>query len=68
MEPQKVTLPQRTADIKMRALNEGGREVFELISDSEPEADEPDSDVDVEVVEALRHTSRSSSTIPSSGE
>ncbi|KAF8136057.1 hypothetical protein K438DRAFT_2121651 [Mycena galopus ATCC 62051] len=48
----------------MRALNEGGREVFELISDSEPEAEGPDSDV--EVVEALRHTSRSSSTIPSS--
>ncbi|KAJ7924780.1 hypothetical protein B0H13DRAFT_1863645 [Mycena leptocephala] len=59
-----VTLPRRSADIKMRALNEGGREVFELISDSEPEADESDSDV--EVVEALRHTSWSSSTIPSS--
>jgi hypothetical protein len=65
-EPQEVTAPRRSVDIKMRALNAGGQEVFELISDSEPEVDEPDSDV--EVVEALRHTSRSSSTIPSSGE
>ncbi|KAJ6563092.1 hypothetical protein DFH09DRAFT_1364226 [Mycena vulgaris] len=61
-EPQAIRLLQAFADIKMRALNESGREVFELLSDSEPDADEPDSDR--EVIDALQCTSRSSSTIP----
>ncbi|KAJ6598099.1 hypothetical protein DFH09DRAFT_1303914 [Mycena vulgaris] len=42
--------------------HEGGREVFELLSDSEPEADDGDSDL--EALEALQRTSRSSSAIP----
>ncbi|KAJ6600110.1 hypothetical protein B0H10DRAFT_2231069 [Mycena sp. CBHHK59/15] len=58
-----IGVPQGS-DIKMRTLNEDGREVFELLSDSESELDHPDSDM--EVIEELRHTSRSSSTIPSS--
>ncbi|KAJ6608403.1 hypothetical protein B0H10DRAFT_1955479 [Mycena sp. CBHHK59/15] len=61
-EPQFASVPRASADVKMRALKEGGREVFELLSDSEPEADDRDSDL--EVMEALQHTSRSSSAIP----
>lgn len=58
-------MPRASADVRMRALHEGGREVFELLSDSEPEADDGDSDL--EVMEALQRTSRSSSTIPLPG-
>ncbi|KAJ7291881.1 hypothetical protein C8J57DRAFT_1588616 [Mycena rebaudengoi] len=61
-EPQMIRLSQASADIKMRTLNESGREIFELLSDSEPDADEPDSDL--EVMHALQRTSRSSSVIP----
>ncbi|KAJ7465327.1 hypothetical protein B0H11DRAFT_2307912 [Mycena galericulata] len=61
-EPQAINVPtQLSVDIKMRALNEDGREVFELLSDSEP-ADDHDSDL--EVIDALQHASRSSSAIP----
>ncbi|KAJ6628522.1 hypothetical protein B0H10DRAFT_1990267 [Mycena sp. CBHHK59/15] len=46
----------------MRALKEDRREVFELLSDSEPDVDDPDSDL--EVIDTLKPTSRSSSAIP----
>ncbi|KAJ6574171.1 hypothetical protein B0H19DRAFT_1253912 [Mycena capillaripes] len=50
-----------SATIKMRTLEEDGREIFELLSDSEePEIDDQDSDL--EVIEALKY--RSSSAIP----
>ncbi|KAJ6617817.1 hypothetical protein B0H10DRAFT_1948005 [Mycena sp. CBHHK59/15] len=49
-------------DIKMRTLKEDGREVLELLSDSEADGDDHDSDL--EVLEALQRTSRSSSIIP----
>ncbi|KAJ6542456.1 hypothetical protein DFH09DRAFT_1282546 [Mycena vulgaris] len=58
-EPQAIRLPQASADIKMRALNDSGREVFELHSDSEPDADEPDSDLEVIHVSILKHNSSS---------
>ncbi|KAF7372521.1 hypothetical protein MVEN_00114000 [Mycena venus] len=61
-EPRLASVPRASADVKMRALNEGGREVFELLSDSEPEGEDQDSDL--EVLEALQRTSRSSSAIP----
>ncbi|KAJ6572631.1 hypothetical protein B0H10DRAFT_2237462 [Mycena sp. CBHHK59/15] len=61
-EELELRAPRASADVKIRALNEGGREVFELLSDSEPEADNRDSDL--EVMEALQNTSRSSSAIP----
>jgi hypothetical protein len=65
-EPQAISVPvQASVDIKMRALNEDGREVFELLSDSEPDADNPDSDL--EVINALQRTSRSSSAAPLTG-
>ncbi|KAJ6471012.1 hypothetical protein C8R45DRAFT_1165737 [Mycena sanguinolenta] len=41
-------------------------EIIEISSDSEPDADD-DGDSDLEVIEALQHASRSSSTIPPSG-
>ncbi|KAJ7743687.1 hypothetical protein DFH07DRAFT_964017 [Mycena maculata] len=50
-----------SAEIKLHALNEGGREVFELLSDSEPE---DTADSDLEVIATLRHVSRSSSAAP----
>ncbi|KAJ7466644.1 hypothetical protein B0H11DRAFT_1869800 [Mycena galericulata] len=63
LEPHAISVPAPlSVDIKMRALNEDGREVFELLSDSEPDADEPDSDL--EVIDALQRVSRSSSAIP----
>ncbi|KAJ7467353.1 hypothetical protein B0H11DRAFT_2046863 [Mycena galericulata] len=63
LEPHAISVPAPLSDdIKMRALNEDGREVFELLSDSEPDADEPDSDL--EVIDALQRVSRSSSAIP----
>ncbi|KAJ6590334.1 hypothetical protein B0H10DRAFT_1961083 [Mycena sp. CBHHK59/15] len=55
-------MPCASADVKMRALKEGGHKVFELLSNSEPEANNWDSDL--EVMEALQHTSQSSSAIP----
>ncbi|KAJ6559505.1 hypothetical protein B0H10DRAFT_2240425 [Mycena sp. CBHHK59/15] len=55
-------MPCASADVKMQALKEGGHKVFELLSDSEPEANNWDSDL--EVMEALQHTSQSSSAIP----
>ncbi|KAJ7760651.1 hypothetical protein DFH07DRAFT_771734 [Mycena maculata] len=50
-------------DIKMRTSTEGGWEILELLSDSEPNTADPDSDFD-EVVEVLQPTSRSSSAAP----
>ncbi|KAJ7730603.1 hypothetical protein DFH07DRAFT_969111 [Mycena maculata] len=61
MEAQAISVPA-PADIKMCALNEDGQEVFELLSDSEPDADGPD--LDLEVIDALQRMSRSSSAIP----
>ncbi|KAJ6567871.1 hypothetical protein B0H10DRAFT_2444751 [Mycena sp. CBHHK59/15] len=61
-EPQVISIPQSPAQMKMRTLNEDGQEVFELLSDSEADTDGRDSDL--EVMEALQRTSRSSSTIP----
>ncbi|KAJ6617802.1 hypothetical protein B0H10DRAFT_2434234 [Mycena sp. CBHHK59/15] len=52
-EPQIARVPPASAEIKMRTLNDGGREIFELLSDS-----------DLEVIEALQRDSRSSSVIP----
>ncbi|KAJ7629844.1 hypothetical protein B0H17DRAFT_1150437 [Mycena rosella] len=61
-EPEAPGLPSRSAPIKMRVPTEGGREVLELLSDSEPDASGVESDL--EVVQALKPTSRSSSIIP----
>ncbi|KAJ6598084.1 hypothetical protein DFH09DRAFT_1071134 [Mycena vulgaris] len=68
-QPAQIPAPTRQQRVNpslirvaMRALHEGGREVFELLSDSEPEADDGDSDL--EVMEALQRTARSSSAIP----
>ncbi|KAJ7476393.1 hypothetical protein B0H11DRAFT_1810084 [Mycena galericulata] len=63
-EPQPIRLPPPAGDsaIKMRTLTEGGREVIEVLSDSDSDA--ADSDSDLEVMEVLQTTSRSSSTIP----
>ncbi|KAJ6621009.1 hypothetical protein B0H10DRAFT_2188252 [Mycena sp. CBHHK59/15] len=59
--PDASTTRQSVSD-SMRALHEGGCEVFELLSDSEPRTDDRDSDL--EVMEALQRTYRSSSAIP----
>ncbi|KAJ7431585.1 hypothetical protein B0H11DRAFT_1941460 [Mycena galericulata] len=63
-EQQPIRLPPPAGDsaIKMRTLTEGGREVIEVLSDSDSDA--ADSDSDLEVMEVLQTTSRSSSTIP----
>ncbi|KAJ7748883.1 hypothetical protein B0H16DRAFT_1847836 [Mycena metata] len=61
MEPQVPDLP---ITVKVRTLNEAGKEVFEILSDSEPDVDGRDSDI--EVVDALRPSSRASSVISSS--
>ncbi|KAJ7870074.1 hypothetical protein B0H14DRAFT_2571492 [Mycena olivaceomarginata] len=58
-EQQAIPMPRTAGDIKMRALNEGGREVLELLSDSDVE-----STSETEVMEVLQSTSRSSSAIP----
>ncbi|KAJ7300409.1 hypothetical protein DFH08DRAFT_828478 [Mycena albidolilacea] len=60
-EPEAITVP-RASNVKMRTLNEGGREVLELLSESEP--DDSGEASDLEVMEVLRHTSRSSSAAP----
>ncbi|KAJ7441374.1 hypothetical protein B0H11DRAFT_1932979 [Mycena galericulata] len=62
IESAPLSVPPLSVDIKMRALNEDGREVFELLSDSELDAGEPDSDL--EVIDALQRASRPSSMIP----
>ncbi|KAF8169337.1 hypothetical protein K438DRAFT_238166 [Mycena galopus ATCC 62051] len=58
-EPETLS-PHRSGDVKMRALTEDGHEILELLSDSD---DEEDLNSDLEVIEALRRTSRSSSVI-----
>ncbi|KAJ7862763.1 hypothetical protein B0H14DRAFT_3134175 [Mycena olivaceomarginata] len=58
-EQQAIPMPRTAGDIKMRALNEGGREVLELPPDSDVE-----STSEMEVMEVLQSTSRSSSAIP----
>ncbi|KAJ6615764.1 hypothetical protein B0H10DRAFT_1949647 [Mycena sp. CBHHK59/15] len=60
-ETQAISI-RSPVDIKMRTLKEDGREVLELLSDSEADGDDHDSDL--EVLEALQRTSRSSSIIP----
>jgi hypothetical protein len=62
LEPQALSVPGILDTVKMRTLHEDGREVFELLSDSdsEPELDARGSDL--EVLEVLRPSSRSSST------
>ncbi|KAJ7634312.1 hypothetical protein B0H17DRAFT_1149724 [Mycena rosella] len=60
-EPEVPGLPSRSAPIKTRVLTEGGRELLELLSDSEPDASGVESDLEVQ---ALKPTSRSSSIIP----
>ncbi|KAJ7438291.1 hypothetical protein B0H11DRAFT_1935338 [Mycena galericulata] len=59
-EPHTNGIPELHAE--SRTLNEGGREVFELLSDSEPDPDDGKSDA--EVMETLQRTSRSSSAVP----
>ncbi|KAJ7670029.1 hypothetical protein DFH06DRAFT_1321054 [Mycena polygramma] len=61
-EPDGSTVPQAVPEIKLRALNENGQEVFELLSDSDSEPDAADSDV--EVIATLQPNSRSSSVAP----
>ncbi|KAF8185240.1 hypothetical protein K438DRAFT_1973954 [Mycena galopus ATCC 62051] len=58
-EPEKLS-PHRSGDVKMRALTEDGHEILELLSDSDAEED---LNSDLEVMEALRRSSRSSSVI-----
>ncbi|KAJ6573760.1 hypothetical protein DFH09DRAFT_1078735 [Mycena vulgaris] len=41
---------QGSVDIKMRVLNEDGREVLELLSDSEPDTGDPDLDLEMLIV------------------
>ncbi|KAJ7816577.1 hypothetical protein B0H14DRAFT_2602581 [Mycena olivaceomarginata] len=61
-EPEVTSLPS-LSDIEMRTLNENGRGVLALPSDSESEAaDHLDSDL--EVIDALRPPSHSSSALP----
>ncbi|KAJ7920928.1 hypothetical protein B0H13DRAFT_2318980 [Mycena leptocephala] len=64
-ELQPISLSRVFSAVKLRTLNQGGREILELISESEAEDSDPDSTV--EVTEALMQVySRSSSTIPQS--
>ncbi|KAJ6559005.1 hypothetical protein B0H10DRAFT_2120100 [Mycena sp. CBHHK59/15] len=66
-EPQLVHLPGLpAAPVKIQALYEGGREVLEILSDSEtePEPDPDDSDIEEVSGELTRQASRSSSIIP----
>ncbi|KAJ6603873.1 hypothetical protein B0H10DRAFT_1957614 [Mycena sp. CBHHK59/15] len=65
-EPLAISLPPPSA-IKMRTVKENGCDVLVILSDSESESDIDDRDSDLEVIEALKHTSRSSSVIPPSG-
>ncbi|KAJ7912742.1 hypothetical protein B0H13DRAFT_2659938 [Mycena leptocephala] len=62
-EPQPISLSRVFGTVKLRTLHQGGREILELISESE--AEDSDTDSAIEVTEALtRVSSRSSSTIP----
>ncbi|KAJ7892498.1 hypothetical protein B0H14DRAFT_3427903 [Mycena olivaceomarginata] len=47
-EPELVSVPPAAGpgNVKMRTLNEGGREVLELLSESEPENNHEDSDLE----------------------
>ncbi|KAJ7890022.1 hypothetical protein B0H13DRAFT_2040699 [Mycena leptocephala] len=64
-EPQPISLSRVSGAVKLRTLKQGGREILELISESE--ADYSDPDFDVEVTAALMPlSSRSSSTIAQS--
>ncbi|KAJ6558975.1 hypothetical protein B0H10DRAFT_1967130 [Mycena sp. CBHHK59/15] len=51
--------------VRLQTLNEGGQEIFELISDSEAKNSDPDSDVEVTAA-LMRPSSQSSSIIPPS--
>jgi hypothetical protein len=64
-EPQPISLSRVSGAVKLRTLKQEGREILELISESE--ADDSDPDFDGEVTAALmRVSSRSSSTIAQS--
>ncbi|KAF8198687.1 hypothetical protein K438DRAFT_1966650 [Mycena galopus ATCC 62051] len=52
--------PHRSGDVKMHALTEDGHEILELLSDLDAKED---LNLNLEVIEALRRTSRSSSVI-----
>ncbi|KAJ6590944.1 hypothetical protein DFH09DRAFT_1073718 [Mycena vulgaris] len=52
-EPRVLSSLGSSVEIKMRALNEDGREMFELLSDSEP--DDYNRDSELEVIEAPQH-------------
>ncbi|KAJ7695891.1 hypothetical protein B0H14DRAFT_3529911 [Mycena olivaceomarginata] len=58
-EPEVITVPPAAGGVKTCRLNEGGREGLELLSEFEPDNNNEASDL--EVMEALKHTSRSSS-------
>ncbi|KAJ6580328.1 hypothetical protein B0H10DRAFT_2443268 [Mycena sp. CBHHK59/15] len=63
-ESQSTGLPCKIPGaVKMRTLNEGGHDVFELLSDSEPETLDHDSDLEVSAA-LIRTASHSSSVIP----
>ncbi|KAJ7455399.1 hypothetical protein FB451DRAFT_1184196 [Mycena latifolia] len=51
-EPEACGLPETSPHVKTRTSQEGGHEVIELLSDSEPERSAADSDL--EVLEALQ--------------
>ncbi|KAJ6501024.1 hypothetical protein C8R47DRAFT_1317105 [Mycena vitilis] len=60
-EPDGSTVPHAVPEIKLRALNENGQEVFELLSDSDSE---PDAESESEVIATLQPNSRSPSVVP----
>ncbi|KAJ7882327.1 hypothetical protein B0H13DRAFT_2667388, partial [Mycena leptocephala] len=64
-EPQLISLSRVCGAVKLRTLNQGGREILKLISESEAEDSDPDCDVEVTAA-LMRTSSRSSSTIPQS--
>ncbi|KAJ7833385.1 hypothetical protein B0H13DRAFT_1914606 [Mycena leptocephala] len=65
-EPQLISLSRVCGAVKLRTLNQGGREILKLLSESEAEDSDPDCDVEVTAA-LMRTSSRSSSTIPQSG-
>ncbi|KAJ7846791.1 hypothetical protein B0H13DRAFT_2675471 [Mycena leptocephala] len=64
-ELQLISLSRVSGAVKLRTLNQGGREILELISESEAEDSDPDCDVEVTAA-LMRASSRFSSTIPQS--
>ncbi|KAJ7932165.1 hypothetical protein B0H13DRAFT_1956661 [Mycena leptocephala] len=64
-EPQPISLSRGSGAVKLRTLKQGGREILELISESEAYGSDPDFDVEVTTA-LMRVSSRSSSTIAQS--